>query len=508
MAGENDDFWTISDTIKQRAVELASSPGMALRHATPDMQKKLLATMDEVEKLWRQGKPVQRRSQTVLSPMLWHVQTGIAPEDLDMGTATDLIDLMRPGNTKQWKQLIDVAANALLGQLQMYGHRMSGQQFFAAIQLPFTALFIYMSARRFGAPSVFELRDSLAEKLILTDADSVRPRDVRPPLPGFYIQMPPGALEMWNSVTGWHKVSLVGVAEGRANDGPREGRLLLSLFWGEPNEKSTSATDDNAQVNFVSLPEGFDGSIEEYEATIDDDGMDSRRERRPFVRWQGVEFAYEDGYKLLRKFVVNFCLYLSSPNPDIQPTGGRQTWPEVVEKAEHARRAGSGARRQVTIGKNFSLWDVGRQVTRIQRTLTKDDILVRGHFRQQAHGPGRALRKVIWIEPFVRRPTGGDVEGHDYAVKGVRENGRVHDIAREIARRISPFVGASLGSDVANNAATVYGGDDDDEEKVPVVVAVRDALMQRKRYPGVYKAEHLTDEMIDKALTAVEDMEA
>lgn len=30
--------------------------------------------------------------------------------------------------------------------------------------------------------------------------------------------------------------------------------------------------------------------------------------------------------------------------------------------------------------------------------------LVRGHWRQQAHGPGHSLRKPIWIEPFWKGP--------------------------------------------------------------------------------------------------------
>jgi len=111
---------------------------------------------------------IQRRAQTVLAPLIWQVQTGIA-------------------------------AISLLGSIQMHQGRMSHAQFLASVQLPFTALFIYMAARRFGAPSVFELRDSLAEKLILTDADKIKPSDVQLPLPGFYIQMPPGEDTEWDA---------------------------------------------------------------------------------------------------------------------------------------------------------------------------------------------------------------------------------------------------------------------------------------------------------------------
>lgn len=30
--------------------------------------------------------------------------------------------------------------------------------------------------------------------------------------------------------------------------------------------------------------------------------------------------------------------------------------------------------------------------------------IVRGHWRQQAHGPARALRKTLWIQPFWKGP--------------------------------------------------------------------------------------------------------
>jgi hypothetical protein len=135
---------------------------------------------------------------------------------------------------------------------------------------------------------------------------------------------------------------------------------------------------------------------------------------------------------------------------------------------------------------------------------------VRGHWRRQVHGPRWSLRQVIWIEPFVRRPTGADAEGHEYAVKDdhdLKKNARANDIAAEIARRLAPILGRPIASEVANNAYMF-----DDEEQVPVVVAVRDVLMQRKRHPSLLKrtdpdAGPLTDAMIDAALTAVEDME-
>lgn len=43
--------------------------------------------------------------------------------------------------------------------------------------------------------------------------------------------------------------------------------------------------------------------------------------------------------------------------------------------------------------------------------------LVRGHFRQQAHGAGRALRKTIWIEPFWKGPEAGNILLRTHKIK-------------------------------------------------------------------------------------------
>lgn len=501
-------FKQISALVLTRARKLAEDPSGLLSYLTKDSRKALLATMHEVETLWKQGKPVQRRAQTVLQPQMWHAHTGIEPEKLDIGSASDISDLMQPGFTPQWEQLINIAAASVLGSIQTHGSGLGYEQFMASLQLPFSALYIYMCARRFGTPSVFELRDNLAEKLILTDTDQIRPDEVRLPLPGFYVQMPPSALELWNKQTGWHKVSFVGIAESVVQEGPRMGRGLTTLFWCEPSEKSTSATDDNAQVSFISLPEGYEGSIEKYETAIrDDDAFSpSGLTRQAFCRWQGQDLSFTEGHRLLRRFAINFCLYLSSPNPDVQPTGGKQTWHEVIEKAEAAHGAGPHAKRQVTVGKNFSLWEVGRNVRRLQK-LTATDILVRGHWRSQAHGTGRLLRRRMWIEPFVRRATGEDVPGHEYAVHGERDikaNPDMRELAMRIAQRLRPAVGSDLAAEVANGVAQVYVDDAADESISDVV---RSVLEQRLRHRAAYRAEALTREEVEAAVSSVEDME-
>lgn len=289
----------------------------------------------------------------------------------------------------------------------------------------------YMQGIRFGSPNVFSVRDSLVEKLMNTDIDNVHGEDIRLPLPCIYVSMPFGekTLLMRNEDTGMHEVSLVSIAEGE-----REGeRALFCVFYGEPRADGSSTTDDHVYSFSFGLPP--DGSLRqlldrraaEDAQRLRDDGIEITVQR-DMLRFYDESFDFEDALALLRRFVINFCLYLSSPGADIEPTkSGQGQWESVREEPQQRRtsvrvshgkkRRSSKKRAEGSADLIYTTWDVGRNVTRLQRTLSATDILVRGHFRRQAHGAGRLLRKVIWIEPHIRLATGEEPQGHEYKVE-------------------------------------------------------------------------------------------
>ena len=47
--------------------------------------------------------------------------------------------------------------------------------------------------------------------------------------------------------------------------------------------------------------------------------------------------------------------------------------------------------------------------------------LVRGHYRQQAYGPGRSQRKRVWIEPFWKGPEAANMKAKDYKLKETKD---------------------------------------------------------------------------------------
>lgn len=93
---------------------------------------------------------------------------------------------------------------------------------------------------------------------------------------------------------------------------------------------------------------------------------------------------------------------------------------------EIRERTGKRARR-VAADPGPVLWDVGRtvridpQLVRLARGGSREIALrikhrhiVRGHYRDQPHGPGRSERKRIWIAPFWKGPEGGAALVHTY----------------------------------------------------------------------------------------------
>jgi hypothetical protein len=94
-------------------------------------------------------------------------------------------------------------------------------------------------------------------------------------------------------------------------------------------------------------------------------------------------------------------------------------------------------------------------------------------------------------------------------VRSVKANGRLQDIAESVREALRPVLGDALAREVANNAAMAFLSDDDEiyEPDMTLAEVVRETLAQRMRHQKTYRAEHLTPEMIDEAVEAIEKMD-
>ncbi len=134
-------------------------------------------------------------------------------------------------------------------------------------------------------------------------------------------------------------------------------------------------------------------------------------------RWGHPECQLQDEAAFMREafaLVANLLLYLSSPDPDIQPVMppglGRPP------KSAKARGIQETIRRREGAG-----IAVGYRLTRVTRPsqpqASADPAsaasnssprvhLVRGHWKRQPHGPSLSERKVIWVAPYRRGDDG------------------------------------------------------------------------------------------------------
>jgi hypothetical protein len=277
-------------------------------------------------------------------------------------------------------------------------------------------------------PNYFVLSDSLAAMLQATELRGVYPDDIHLPMPGFFIQIPTGCFDWYNDITGYHPVEIIGVAEQNKGSCPHDQRmlsqghrLLVSIF-GSPNAASTSPLDDGCGSFTIPLHTA-NRDISEMAA---EDEIESSLEFQG-GRIHGHEVSGKEIREAIRNFTLNLILYISAYRDC-----------DVVHA--HEEKVQSILRQRKTKGKNFAkrrlhelqedrTFLVGTKVvfgreapgmpsgTGQERSAQTFRSLVRGHWRRQAHGPERALRKMIWIQPHSRGGDAGAVFGHDYVIR-------------------------------------------------------------------------------------------
>lgn len=294
-----------------------------------------------------------------------------------------------------------------------------------------------------ASPSWFSLSEALALRLLTTEIKGVHADDVRLPFGAFYVELPPGLL-WWDHVdTGRHEVRALSIVEGdaprvsgKADTEKNPGRRLLVMCYCEPNANSVDPADDNLAYFTIplyskelTLTEMFDSDRAVVEVNSTERML--RDDNKVNGKFGGMELTNMQLRNLVRQFVVNVLLYLNTPNADVVHASA-----DKVRRLKKMKAKGKKARQrqkdQIAKVRAERNWLVGSRVT-IDRDLKKAvaegkkgtggklrfKSLVRGHWRNQAHGPGRTLRKMIWIEPHVR---GGELDGpllgHSYDVKG------------------------------------------------------------------------------------------
>lgn len=279
--------------------------------------------------------------------------------------------------------------------------------------------------------------DPLVFQLLATDLKGVVVGDLNLPVPAFYVELPDGVFFLDRADTGWHPIRYLVVTEGEVTPRteevhakfkigpPRLGRRLLIEMYGAPNDKSKSPFDDVWAFHSYQI----DDPLADLEQAITSSLSDPEMERTHLKGRIGERVL--DGIEVRRevlRFLMNLCVYLGSSDARVEHvhqaeiqrlTRGQK--PKKLRKNVKARvqrllsekvfRVGSDVTVEPEV-RDYVLSEVGTGKKLAYRTV------VRGHWRNQAHGPKHSLRKQKWITPHVR---GADlptpVVGHTYEVR-------------------------------------------------------------------------------------------
>lgn len=137
------------------------------------------------------------------------------------------------------------------------------------------------------------------------------------------------------------------------------------------------------------------------------------------------EFIIDKGASFY-KIVANSILYLNSAHPDISKTlvaGDVVQEPSGVSSTKHARFREATSRASsvltyVQVGAKMPPMPANdaENADPVTRGKLNERQRVRGHWKVQAHGPGRSERKTIHVEPYWRGPDAAEVISRPYMV--------------------------------------------------------------------------------------------
>jgi hypothetical protein len=308
------------------------------------------------------------------------------------------------------------AANLVKRILQRRGDReMEIQQYMAQCRNEMAhQMYHHAMWRRYGR-RVYVLDDTTYKLLALTPLPALPCSLLAMPEHSFYLRLPKDAFNfnVWNSIS------------KREDSQPIEGVMVamdnITPDSSEPREMAFMAIGDG--------PDNTDRNLAYISFGLGPDALLSDIRIQPGNMKEalgGGNYAVGSEYELgvlVPRIIFGFLLYLQSEHPDIEPVdpAPRRHFKEI--RSEQQRQAAlqtqAGKLRNYTklpilyIGRRHAE-EVAEQVKELEfaqrsssgdKTWTLDhQIWVRGHWKQQAYGENRQLRRMIWIRPYLRGP--------------------------------------------------------------------------------------------------------
>lgn len=319
-----------------------------------------------------------------------------------------------------------------LGVLEMHHHLTRGDHLLERLLHIFRDVWLETELRRLSStPNILVPADPLAYRLLATDTQGVHGRDVTSPFPAFILVLPPKLFGTTYRTSGRHYATHVKVG---IEDNPAQWNMevmpeLRALHWRIEHGKGSHSKQD------------FDYPYSQATAFLTRDAVHLEVHGN-ITTWDEVSFFIGDQatnfagiHTAMCNYLVNTLLYLGR---------AKERGELRLQNAEELRKAKDKAMkkhpRKVDVERYRRLKDtssifeygthvvIDHDIERMVRTGNKPrgtkwemsyKTVVRGHWRSQAHGPGRTLRRPQWIQPHTRGPDFSEkIAGHVYVVKG------------------------------------------------------------------------------------------
>jgi len=222
--------------------------------------------------------------------------------------------------------------------------------------------------------NVFELGNDFVAAMLLTDPREIRFEDLRIPFPGLLITIPSGFTA--------------------GNEGLPYTKIHLSHVDGEWKLYAT----DGIRV--------LDTTVGEGEA-LSWDLLESLETEDDEITGSDAEVV-----RTVRQIAFGMLAYVNAVDRAIEERDG-------AKRSKNKRTHDNGPRPRVhDVGRTVKIDPILVKYARAgSREITlqiKSRFIVRGHYRNQAHGPEHRDRKLIWIEPFWKGPVEGAKIVHTY----------------------------------------------------------------------------------------------
>lgn len=272
---------------------------------------------------------------------------------------------------------------------------------------------------------VFRLSSPLAIALSQTELSRVPCELVKLPFPSIFIEFPAKPTLVWlKSNDGTQFFPCEGAYITRI--GNRLEIMLVGLGAAYQVEGQIYREDQVAYM--VILVEDDRDLLDVMRESIHKcDISDKRQYTDQELEIMGQKSAYET-LTQASTIIFNALLYISSPGADlsapVQGEATRKLEAHPKKSEEWRARMRRIARKEATIVK------VGEKLkhnAELEATFHADSgdkayqltvrFRVRGHWRHQPYGPGRAERKLIWVSPFWKGPTLAEVIQQSYSVE-------------------------------------------------------------------------------------------